>query len=143
MPRSRTGTAYTKNGKIYVGIRLRNGRKWARPWDGGKAGNPVDLRRAKAAAAELQHQYDVREWDPETSATQERAPSGETLEVYAERWLVGASWQGRMNQSVKIRPRSIDSRPRSLGGTVAREQDGEALRQHTSKGGCATFQVAA
>ena len=31
--------------------------------------------------------------------------------------------------------------PRSLEGAVARKQDGEALRQHSLKGGCATHQV--
>ena len=33
-------------------------------------------------------------------------------------------------------------KPRSLGGAVARKQDGEALRQHARKGVCATHQVA-
>jgi len=65
------------------------------------------------------------------------------VECYRLRWGVGASCQGRINQSVKVRPGSRDSRPRSSGGTVAREQDGEALRQQSSKGGCATLQVAA
>ena len=32
-------------------------------------------------------------------------------------------------------------RPRSLGGAVARKQDGGALRQHTLKGACAKHQV--
>jgi Domain of unknown function (DUF4372) len=31
---------------------------------------------------------------------------------------------------------------RSMGGAVARKQDGDALRQHTRKGVCATHQVA-
>ena len=31
--------------------------------------------------------------------------------------------------------------PRSLEGAVARKQDGKALRQHSLKGGCATYQV--
>ena len=61
--------------------------------------------------------------------------------IYKERWQIGASRQGRMIQSVKVRPRLIDSGPRSLEGAVAREQDGEALRQHSLKGGCATHQV--
>lgn len=43
---------------------------------------------------------------------------------------------------MKVRPRLKDSGPRSLEGAVAREQDGEALRQHSLKGGCATHQVA-
>jgi len=67
----------------------------------------------------------------------------EIVDFYCARWVIGASCEGRMNQSVKVRPGSRDSRPRSSGGTVAREQDGEALRQQTSKGGCATHQVAA
>jgi len=54
---------------------------------------------------------------------------------------VGASSQGRIIQSVKVRPRLKDSMPRSLEGAVARKQDGEALRQHSLKGGCATHQV--
>ena len=57
MPRRPTGTAYEKRGRIYIGIRIKDGSKWTHPWDGGKAGDPIDLRRAKAAAAELQRQY--------------------------------------------------------------------------------------
>ena len=62
--------------------------------------------------------------------------------AYKLRWNIGASRQGRIIQSVKVRPRLKDSGPRSLEGAVAREQDGEALRQHSLKGGCATHQVA-
>ena len=51
------------------------------------------------------------------------------------------SSEGRITQSVQVRPRPTDSKPRSLGGAVARKQDGEALRQHSLKGGCATLQV--
>ena len=51
------------------------------------------------------------------------------------------SRQGRIIQSVKVRPRLKDSGPRSLEGAVARKQDGKALRQHSLKGGCATYQV--
>jgi len=61
--------------------------------------------------------------------------------IYKERWQIGVSREVRVIQSVKVRPRLKDSRPCSLEGTVAREQDGEALRHHSLKGGCATFQV--
>jgi hypothetical protein len=53
----------------------------------------------------------------------------QVLELYRARWQIGASSQGRITQSVKVRPRPNDSRSRSVGGTVVREQDGEALRQ--------------
>jgi len=62
-------------------------------------------------------------------------------DIYKQLWQVGASSQGRIIQSVKVRPRLKDSMPRSLEGAVARKQDGEALRQHSLKGGCATHQV--
>ena len=62
--------------------------------------------------------------------------------AYKRRWDIGVSREGRIIQSVKVRPRLIDSRPRSLEGAVARKQDGEALRQHSLKGRCATHQVA-
>ena len=61
---------------------------------------------------------------------------------YTFRWSIGASREGRINQSVRVRPELRNPRLRSLGGTVAREQDGEALGQHPLKGGCATLQVA-
>lgn len=51
------------------------------------------------------------------------------------------SRQGRIIQSVKVRPRPKDSGPCSLEGAVARKQDGKALRHHSLKGGCATYQV--
>ena len=54
---------------------------------------------------------------------------------------IGAPMEGRIRQSVEVRPRLKDSGPCSVGGAVAREQDGEALRQHSLKGGCATLQV--
>ena len=66
----------------------------------------------------------------------------QVAEVYRLRWQIGASRQGRITQSVKDRPRLTDSKPRSTGGAVARKQDGQALRQHSRKGGCATLQVA-
>ena len=59
----------------------------------------------------------------------------EVAELYRRRWQIGASRQGRVIQSVKVRPRLTDSRPRSLEGAVARKQDGKALRQPSSKGG--------
>jgi putative transposase len=61
--------------------------------------------------------------------------------VYAARWEVAVTSKGRTTQSVRVRPRLKRSRPRSTGGGVAREQDAEALRQHSRKGGCATPQV--
>lgn len=61
--------------------------------------------------------------------------------AYKLRWNIGVSREGRIIQSVKVRPRLKDSGPRSLEGAVARKQDGEALRQHSLKGGCATYQV--
>ena len=64
------------------------------------------------------------------------------VEAYQTRWKIGVSSKGRVTQPVKVRPRPTDSRLRSTGGAVAREQDGEALRQHSLKGGCATLQVA-
>jgi len=63
-------------------------------------------------------------------------------QIYKCRWQVGVSSQGHIVQSVRDRPRPKDSGPRSLGGVVARKQDGGALRQHTRKGVCATHQVA-
>ena len=51
------------------------------------------------------------------------------------------SSEGRITQPVEVRPRLKDSRPCSVEGTVERKRDGEALRQHSLKGGCATFQV--
>jgi len=61
--------------------------------------------------------------------------------IYKDRWQIGVSNEGRMIQPVEVRSRPKDSRPCSLGGAVEREQDGEALRQHSLKGGCATLQV--
>jgi len=58
------------------------------------------------------------------------------------RWKDGASCQGRITQSVKVRSRPKDSRSRSVGGTVARNQDGEALRQDLERR-FAKLQVAA
>ena len=49
--------------------------------------------------------------------------------LYKCRWQVGASREGRITQSAKVRPRPRDLRLRSVGGTVERKRDGEALRQ--------------
>jgi hypothetical protein len=65
----------------------------------------------------------------------------EIVTTYKRRWDIGVSREAWIIQSVKVRPRRKDPRPRSLEGVVARKQDGEALRQHSLKGGCATFQV--
>jgi hypothetical protein len=52
---------------------------------------------------------------------------------YGMRWGIGVSREGHISKSVKVRPRLRGSRPRSLGGIMARKQDGEALRQHRRK----------
>ena len=49
------------------------------------------------------------------------------------RWDIGVSREGHISKSVKVRPRLKGSRPRSMGGIMARKQDGEALRQHFRK----------
>ena len=62
--------------------------------------------------------------------------------IYKDRWEIGVSRQGHIVQSVKVRPRSKDSEPRSWGGAVARKQDGGGPPTTCSKGVCATHQVA-
>ncbi|MGV8949138.1 MAG: hypothetical protein ACOH2E_07250, partial [Candidatus Paracaedibacter sp.] len=61
--------------------------------------------------------------------------ASQILAKYRERWAIGVSREGHINKSVKVRPRLKDSRPRSLGGIMARKQDGGALRQHLRKEG--------
>lgn len=64
------------------------------------------------------------------------------FDLYGRRWTIGVSSQGHI-RPVGARPTGAKRlRPRSLGGVVARKQDGGALRQHTRKGVCATHQVA-
>ena len=72
---------------------------------------------------------------------QEAAEATKIADQYRTRWTIGVSRKGRVIQSVKVRPRLIDLMPRSLEGAVARKQCGKALRQHSLKGGCATYQV--
>jgi hypothetical protein len=65
----------------------------------------------------------------------------ELARLYAQRWHVGVSSR-RTRLLVGESPTEVRRlRPRSLGGVVERKQDGEALRQHTLKGGCAKHQV--
>jgi integrase len=89
MARPRTGTAYTKGGRIYLAVRLRSGHRWARPWLEGDAGNPVDVVRARGAAAELQRQYDCGAWDPEAStlAAVSDAPAQPTVLDVLRAWV--------------------------------------------------------
>ncbi len=65
MPRARTGTAYEKNNKWYVGVRLKDGRKWATPCPQRPDGITIDQIHARAVAANLQRDYDADRWDPE------------------------------------------------------------------------------
>ncbi|MGD8970537.1 MAG: transposase [Desulfobacterales bacterium] len=59
-----------------------------------------------------------------------RSASAKTVAgLYRGRWTIGVSRQGHIIQSVKVRPGTKGSNPRSLGGAMARKQDGEALRQ--------------
>lgn len=62
--------------------------------------------------------------------TNQDLKASQILSKYRERWSIGVSREGHISKSVKVRPRLKGSRPRSLGGTMARKQDGEALRQH-------------
>src|ERR1035438_4563083 len=77
-----------------------------------------------------------------TTVPRSMLTANQVIQTYRLRWLIGASSQGRITQSVKVRPRPNDSRSRSVGGTVAREQDGEALRQSLGRRS-AKLQVAA
>jgi hypothetical protein len=77
-----------------------------------------------------------------TNLPADKADALAIAELYRKRWTLGASSKGRITQSVKVRPRPRDSRPRSVGGTVARNQDGEALRQSLERR-LAKLQVAA
>jgi hypothetical protein len=62
--------------------------------------------------------------------------------LYIERWLKGVSRQ-RTRVLVGESPTEVKRlRPRSVGGAVARNQNGEALRQDALKGVCAKHQVA-
>jgi len=61
--------------------------------------------------------------------------AGRIVQGYMRRWGIAVTSKGRTTQSVKVRPRLKRLRPRSLGGAVAGNQDGEALRQSASKGG--------
>ena len=60
---------------------------------------------------------------------------------YKRRWDIGVSREGHINKSVKVRPGLKGSRPCSLGGTMARKQDGGALRQHFRKEGGQSFRL--
>jgi hypothetical protein len=65
----------------------------------------------------------------------------ELSELYASRWNAGVS-RLRIRLLVGESPTEVKRlRPRSLGGTVAGDQDGGALRQQTLKGGCAKYPV--
>ena len=83
--------------------------------------------------------YQRKGFKPRTLLTSlvdpELYPANEIVELYHERWEIGVSREGRINQSVKVRPRQEGSKPRSLGGAAERERNGEALRQTTSEGG--------
>jgi hypothetical protein len=62
--------------------------------------------------------------------------------LYIERWLIGVSRQ-RTRVLAGESPAEVKRlRPRSVGGAVARNQNGEALRQDALKGVCAKHQVA-
>ena len=61
-----------------------------------------------------------------------RPTEAKTLD-YGLRWGIGVSREGHISKLVKVQPRLKGSRPRSLGGIMARKQDGEALRQHLRK----------
>jgi hypothetical protein len=65
----------------------------------------------------------------------------QVIDIYQRRWALGVSGQGRTIQSVQVRPRLKDSRPRSWEGAVERKQDGKALRLPFSSEGEATLQV--
>ncbi|MGA8345473.1 MAG: hypothetical protein WB781_26320, partial [Candidatus Sulfotelmatobacter sp.] len=67
--------------------------------------------------------------------------AAEKVRWYGKRWGIGVSSQ-RTRLLVGESPTEVKRpRPRSLGGIVARKQDGGALRQHTLKGACAKHQV--
>lgn len=94
MPPRRTGTAYEKNNKWYVGIRLRDSRKWATPCPPREDGVAIDQIHARAVAANLQRDYDAGRWDPEaenltssTPAEQMLAPVIPSVIEHAREWI--------------------------------------------------------
>jgi integrase len=78
MPRARTGTSYLKNGKWYVGIRLRDGRKWATPCPPREDGGVVNRQHASHVAWKLQQDYDAGRWDPEAAPKEAPAKTKST-----------------------------------------------------------------
>ena len=63
------------------------------------------------------------------------------LSIYKNRWTIGVSREGHINKLAKVQPGLKGSRPCSLGGTMARKQDGGALRQHFRKEGGQSFRL--
>ncbi|HWB82589.1 MAG TPA: IS4 family transposase [Bryobacteraceae bacterium] len=84
-------------------------------------------------------EFTLRLWTSLLDET--RYPAEDLARRYSERWEHGASSR-RTRLLVGESPTEVKRpRPRSLGGTVARKQDGRALRQHTLRGVCAKHQV--
>ncbi len=53
------------------------------------------------------------------------------VQAYTFRWRIGVSGQGHISPVGESPTEANRLKPRSLGGAVARKQDGEALRQGT------------
>lgn len=96
MPRPRTGTAYEKNGKWYIGVRLRDGRKWATPCPPRDDGIVLDHIHARSVAANLQRDYDAGRWDPDAVTNEPELASGvsavtptspPTVVEFAREWI--------------------------------------------------------
>ena len=106
MPRARTGTAYEKNNKWYVGVRLRDGRKWATPCPARADGVAVDQIHARAVAANLQRDYDLGRWDPEAVERERDASpvtdAPTTVIEYARAWMKVQTYASALDDSRRI-----------------------------------------
>jgi integrase len=103
--RQRTGSVYTKNGRLYLAVRTHREdalhAKWATPCQPKPDGTARSEDEARQIVAKLQAAYDCGAWDPwdRKRAQLAAAPTGETLASYVKRWCDDREARG--NRSVR------------------------------------------
>lgn len=91
--RPSTGSAFVVRDKIVIQIKPLNDKRKRIVWDEGNPNNPIDLVRAKAAAAELQALANKGQWPPPVTAAPK--PTGpEVFRVWVQRWLAERERRG-------------------------------------------------
>jgi integrase len=88
MTRRRKGSIRERDGKFYVGMRLRSGNWYERKVEPPSDGSPLNRQWAEVVRVNMVHAYEANTWDPEKPA-----PEKSSVLQYVRKWAEGQTYE--------------------------------------------------